>query len=717
MPDEECLRWPYGFRFEWVVKRVHKESSGPTDDSSEPNVKLSPSHPAMCDILRHIPDHVGDQLQSTLLSLSQFRETLTHLQISSETKRIVLQRVLGDMASNEREALLTASSWWRQQALEHGITFVDAITSHYLYLSLTTDLSSEWELSRKFSELAWETQEAESRRVALLTTAAEHVAHDGSTSNDMTTVAAYIARAETIRELIIYANKKICMTVDAQEEGQDLSIDCLIGTLLNKEDDNAAWKTMQLERCKRVASIVQLNRLCELNNWTLVACHVETDNISGRPKLFRRLLNVVSCMESDQTRSKALVRPAIQPYPMLALSEHKSSDRGRKNLTWQRCPPDLQVPARYYYPHNEEFKELESLFGRLGHAYFNRPASMSRDLERKVNLFDFFDEQDERIVNPFAHFRHTADEFVQLLITSGHTTFSRDQQSEKQTQGGIENHSHTAISGNAVSSAPETPRKLIVHSYQLTPLHTPLKILEMMGIENSDALSTPTKESGALDSDGKAKIELLRSDLAVLFHAFLTARDVEIRKGKEAITAALATSKSFTKITLNRLLANPTFEERYGVENDKALPREQENITDILRSLLDDTADLVQALLQIRGIDLAVAPSVAAAQLTSPLIPAEVAQRALINSRLESMCRKNRGTDDDAALAIKLEMEGGRLAGDETPTHGEQPRLQGFHRASNSSPNPEDDSSQQQSTPSKGAVSTPTSTPRKRARR
>lgn len=322
MTDEEGLRWPYGFRFEWGLKRAQPESNGPGDDFDEPIVKIKPPPPAIPEIMRHLPNHVNDQLQSTLVSLSKFHESLNTLQLSEDTKRIVLQRVLSDMAGNEREDLLVTSSWWRQKALEYGVGYVDALTSHYLFLNLTSDLAAEWNLSRKKSDLEWESEEKSKRRIALSANAADHISGLGASSVDSAMIEAYLARAEVTRELLIYANGKICSTVPAKEDDKDISKDTLVATLFN---DNPALTSSQLEHCKRLASIVQLGDLCEQNNWCLVVCHVETDQLSGQPKLFRRLLSVVSNLDDDPTRAKALVRPAIQPYPLFALTENKTS--------------------------------------------------------------------------------------------------------------------------------------------------------------------------------------------------------------------------------------------------------------------------------------------------------------------------------------------------------------------------------------------------------
>src|SRR5690242_12966274 len=118
--EGQILTWPYGFRFEWKLKRVFRQSTGPGSDEDELTTKIRPSVPTDSDTFQHIPNHVGDQIQSTVLSFLEFEKPLSHLQVSSDTKRIVMQRILADMAGNEREALLCASSWWRQLFLDHG---------------------------------------------------------------------------------------------------------------------------------------------------------------------------------------------------------------------------------------------------------------------------------------------------------------------------------------------------------------------------------------------------------------------------------------------------------------------------------------------------------------------------------------------------------------------------------------------------------------------
>lgn len=256
--DRQALIWPYGFRFEWKLKRVSRQSTGPGHEETELTTKVRPPAPTDADILRHIPDQVADQLQSTAVSLSQFRESLNPLQVSVDTKRIVLQRVLADMAGNEREALLDASSWWRQHALEYGLGYVDAIISHYLYMCMTNNISSASQDSRYDPMLKSEAEESNQRREAILATAADYIAgrSDGDDGDDASATEAYLARAEVIRELIIFANNKICTSTTAKEEEKDMSMDTLVGDLITPFNDNAYWKSRHLEKCKRTASIV-----------------------------------------------------------------------------------------------------------------------------------------------------------------------------------------------------------------------------------------------------------------------------------------------------------------------------------------------------------------------------------------------------------------------------------------------------------------------------
>lgn len=657
--EDVSLSWPYGFRFEWKLKRVYRQSEGPNNDSEEPSLKVKPPIPSDSHILQNIPDNIGDQLQSTVLSLNKFQESLGLMQISSETKRIVLQRVLTDMAGNERDALLAASVWWRQGALEYGSGYVDAIVSHYLYKSLKSDMSAEWERSREETGLKWEAEEMKKRRQAMLATTDDHVFNLTEDADDNSAaIEVYLARAEVIRDLIIYTNKKICTTTASTEGGQDKSVDTLIGAVQTDFNDNDDWRLAQLEKSKRVASVVQLNDLCEQNNWSLVVCHVETEDLCGRPKLFRRLLSVVSKQEDDPTRARAVVRPAIQPFPMLALDEYNSSEGGRSDLSWDRCSDQNYDPAERFYPLNAEFVELQQRFGRREHGSLVRPNGMSKVFQRKVDLFDFFDDQGNRIVNPFTHFRHMVDDLLQIKLADGRP-FAGD------THAGVHLRTRTPSNSPAVRSASlssrqglATPRKLLVHPYN-TPTHTPSSLRSSFSFGSEQAL-TPTRSKSTTEAVYDAQIELLRTDLAMLFRALLMARGIDTTEGNEAIAAKLNATDTFGKITMGRLLANPIFQERYGalgeaVENFMpSTSAESQHHIDLVH---DDTAAVFWEVLASRGIDLAAPSSKIVEQLRSRLMPEEMVHRVLINPRVKARRRRKRKADEAAAQEIKEEMK------------------------------------------------------------
>ena len=659
--EGQALIWPYGFRFEWKLKRAFRQSTGSTKDEDELTTKIRPHAPSGEDILRHIPDQVVDQLQSTVLSLSDFQESLQPLQVSVETKRIVLQRVLADMAGNERETLLGASSWWRQHALDHGSGYVDAVISHYLYKCMTDDIFSASQYSRHNPLLKSEAEELNQRREAILATAPEHIV--GHFYDDEASAAeAYLARAEIIRELIIFANNKICTTIPTKRDEKDTSMDTVIGDIVTPFNDNAGWKTMQLEKCKRVASIVQLHDLCEQNNWSLVACHVETKEVSSGRKLFRRLLSVVSKLEEDPTRAKALIRPAIEPFPMQSLAEHCSSEGGRSILGWDRSSPEGRQPAKQFYPLIVEHEDLVTAFGRHSkdmNDVLVRPENMARVLRRKVDLFDYFDDENDRAANPFSHFRHAVDELMHIFRTDVRTTVRRYYEQTQSVAGTPSSSQLDRTVPQGSQKGLETPKRLLVHPYNGSPWKTPSSV-QSSPSSNALALThTPTRRTSIITTDDETQIENLQSDLAILFRTLLTARGIDAMSDRETITSSLVASATFSKPIINRLLSNPAFQDRYGALGEPihdSPPNSQEAATFLTKRLQEDTADVFHAILESRGIDLAAKATKIVAQLDSKLISGEVVERVLANSLVKARRRRKRKADEEREQAIKEEM-------------------------------------------------------------
>ena len=277
----QSLRWPYGFRFEWATKLLYTLTDVSGDDRTDVTIRLKPAAPPIREVIANIPEHMDDQLGGILICLTNFKQHTDSMHISRETKNATLQRTLTDMAENVRDSVLAASSWFRQKALEFGPGYVDASLAHYLYLSLIGGLSTELSQARKTSRLTHEWKEWKKRRMLLGPTAIKHVSNTNSVA-----IADYLNRAEMIRELLIYANKQICLTVSAKEDVPDTAIDYPNESLADGEKDTYAEKLVRLNHCKRIASIIQLHVLRKQNNWSLVTCHVQIDDSSGEPRLF-----------------------------------------------------------------------------------------------------------------------------------------------------------------------------------------------------------------------------------------------------------------------------------------------------------------------------------------------------------------------------------------------------------------------------------------------
>lgn len=317
------------------------------------------------------------------------------------------------------------------------------------------------------------------------------------------------------------------------------------------------------------------------------------------------------------------------------------------------------MPARQFYLLNDEYKDLQNTFGRPGKNEAGRPDTLTKSLERKIRLFDFFDEQDGRIINPFSHFRHIGHDLVRLLRPA----MGMDQL-ERNTETGVSINSPTAANAEqSIRSMPVTPRKLLVEEYRDSPTHTPPAIQDTAE-ESAEESGTPSYSQIFIDDNVATDIELKRSDLATLFQALLVARDIDVMEGEEAITAILSRSKTLDKPTIDRLLGNPAFQERYCVEDtpiDDAIPSTQPALSNLIVDLRDDTAAVVWAMLASRAIDPALPYSVAVKQLKSPRVSEDVAKRALANPRLEARRRRKRKADTAAALEIKKEAEMVRL--------------------------------------------------------
>lgn len=654
MADADEPTWPYGFRFEWSLDQYYKQAATDQKSNSSPiSIKLSLSAPKLSEIMQHIPPQVDERLQASALSLKLFEDQLKLLNVSSETKKSVMQKVLGDLAENERENVVRSCSYWRQNALDHGEGYVDASLAHYLYAILKDTLDREAAVPANYNVFREELNLERKRRAKLKGLAIAHSSSKQAASQESSqSVENYLSRAEAIRELLIYANEKICQTKAPKTATRDLQIDTLDRIFHTLESGSQLGKLARLADCKRVASLLTLERLCEQNDWSLVTYQCETvpsGPADGDAKLFRRLFTVIVNTERA-TDARAFVRPYIEPYPLFTANQPQFLAGGRQ---WQRSEPDEEELAKNCLPQIDQFARLEASLHAQNTSNCPSPSIADQAALRELKaFFDYPEEHSAWLLNPFSHFRHLATELA-VVLNPNEVAQPHANPAVHEQVGSTE----LSTSYQIAAAAPESPAKLRIGAYDVEQVQsspTAPSDLDHESASDDDDQATPSQilRQSALEA------RRLRSDLAVLTHALLTARDIDMFAEREVVAARLSSKGSITMPVVSKLLSNSVFVERYGERFSTFAPGHHpygDEKATCVTELKADTATVVEALFSARGVRSAEGRLNTVEALTSDLIPREIAERAIKNKLVQSSRKRKRRKQHEIEVEIKRE--------------------------------------------------------------
>ncbi|KPI38644.1 uncharacterized protein AB675_4214 [Cyphellophora attinorum] len=582
--------WPYGFRVQWSVKELFDgNDNNDTGASSALRIPIRP--PSVDEIAQHIHPDIDQRLQASAVSLSQWEEKTDTLGLSHRGRRTVLQGAINDLADAEREEVLRCDSWWRQQALEYG-----------------DDHFTETESIGGSPEAA---------------------------------IIEYLNRAEAVRDLLIYVNKKICSTQSKSWQCDTWDYDrpaIVMHTGIGYTGDQR--RKAQLEPFKKVACITALDSLCNKNGWSLVAYFCETISSTAenaRLKKYRHLLTVIRKDADNVVEARAVLRPYFEdPLQALDPSAGKGSD-----CAWQSCEHAIEDKAAAFVPH---IKDFESLKLHVDEHDVNRSTkALDPDLLRKMLMFDYPEEEDARALNPFSHFRRLGAEFEELLnpdeLVGSQATMAR--------------HVGPESPSSQQRASPRTPAALRIQAYNFgSPRDLRQRLFAtppQAGSEGRTAKDGPTAS--------QSQTTQIQKDLAILTLAVLSAREIDIAD-RSAVIQGRLTSVNVPVTVVRRLLCNPALVEMHPALGQKTVAEEGASHPDrpvVYNDFVDDIAVLVEALALARDINMSEDRAIVVDKFASKLIPVDVAERAIDNNRIKNKRRRWRNEQETQAKKIKLE--------------------------------------------------------------